>query len=115
MALIQLNINRWGQGWCVLFQCGAGRFITTAGIYQRQPGWRSMPSPRTNKRTHTGGQDRHCVSVSACLSCHMLAPRVGYTLHRDTETPRDRETWRWHPGEIGSELVRTWHLLLKAK
>lgn len=54
MALIQLNINRWGQGWCVLFQCGAGRFITTAGIYQRQPGWRSMPSPWTNKRTLEG-------------------------------------------------------------
>lgn len=54
MALIQLNINRWGQGWCVLFQGRAGRFITTAGIYQRWPEWRSMPSLWTNMLTLEG-------------------------------------------------------------
>lgn len=31
MALIQLNINRWGQGWCVLCEPRVGRFITAAG------------------------------------------------------------------------------------
>lgn len=32
MALIQLNINRWGQGWCVLCERRVARFITEAGI-----------------------------------------------------------------------------------
>lgn len=66
MALIQLNINRWGQGWCVLFQCGAGRFITTAGIYQRQPGWRSMLSPWTNKCTLEGRTTTEAQSLCVC-------------------------------------------------
>lgn len=81
MALIQLNINRWGQGWCVLFQCGAGRFITTARIYQRQPGWRSMPSPWTNTCTLEGR------AATTALSLHVSPGPEGQS-HSQRQTQR---------------------------
>lgn len=89
MALIQLNINRWGQGWCVLFQCGAGRFITTARDLS-EAARVAINALALDKQAHTGRQDRrHCGSVSLCLSHHMPAPRGSATLL--TETPRDME------------------------
>lgn len=54
-----------------------------------------------DKHAHTGGQDSHCVSVSPCLSCRILALRVTHTLRdRDTGTLRGTELV---PREIGSE------------
>lgn len=62
-----------------------------------------------DKHAHTGGQDNHCVSVSLCLSGHILALRVSHMLRdRDMETLRGIEII---PRETGSKK----HILLEAK
>ena len=97
MALIQLNINRWGQGCCVLCERRVGRFITEAGI-----------SPMASRpRDQCASLDKHplrplrplagCARIPRSHRWLCLEPetrdreRQGETPLRHTHTPRDGE------------------------
>lgn len=110
MALIQLNINRWGQGWCMLFPGGAGRFITTAGIYQRQPGWRSMPSLWTNKRTLEGRTATASLSLRVYPAICPEDQLHSRQRHRGTERCGDGSKERQAARQSGPGKVTMWGL-----
>lgn len=84
MALIQLNINRWGQSWCVLCERCVGRFITGPDL---SDGDANRGSMRVTLDKHGPARPLPLLLASGLRSVFLAS---AFCLCQETETVRQR-------------------------
>ena len=107
MALIQLNINRWGQGCCVLCERRVGRFITGAGNLRGRRGRGINAPPGQTRAPPAAPAARLRASPRShrwlCLEPETRGRERARGARREGETPLPPHTHTPGDGEPGLE------------